>query len=42
MIDVEEEVIEDGQKYFAVDSIYQSWIFNVESSYEKEVNDDVL
>jgi hypothetical protein len=38
----EKEVIEDGQKYFEVDSCCQSQIFNVESSNEKGMNDDVL
>jgi hypothetical protein len=38
----EQKVIEDGKKYFMVDGYDGGWEFNVKSSDEEKMNNDIL
>ncbi len=38
----EKKVVEDGEKYFVVDGCSGSWKFDVKSSDEEKMNNDVL
>ncbi len=38
----EKKVIEDGEKYFMVDDCSGGWKFDVKSSDEEKVNNDIL
>jgi hypothetical protein len=38
----EEKVVEDGEKYLVVDGCSGGWEFDVKSSDEEKMNNDVL